>query len=288
MKLSVVLMILLVLGSRFADAAEKIKLQYLPNQPIVQTSLIQIETNDALPGLKLNSNAVQTIQAAVAVNSDHAETACNHPPLNIEFILKDFKSEIVVNGIKKSFIPRDSSRSIPLAQSIRLLNQPINIYLDANLRIENKESNLQQLMQELPFLQEIGFANFLEGWFEHLFALIDQELLLGRVYEVQASEGNQPGLFYYKITGIDALEVQADIKGTKEPKTIKLMGKVDHQEAEITLSGHLQGEVAWNRKNALIYRLKTIYDSNGVLKIGENSWKLSLRQTHELNSRTES
>jgi len=287
MKLSVVLTILLALSS-FVDAAEKIKLQYLPNHPIVQTSLIQIETNDALPGLKLNSNAVQTIQAAVTVNGDNAETTCNHPPLNIEFILKDFKSDVVVNGIKKSFIPSESSRSIPLAQSVRLLNRPINIYLDANLKIENKESNLSQLTQELPFLQEIGFTNFLEGWFEHLFALIGQELMLGRVYEVQASEGNQPGLFYYKITGIDALEVQADITGTKEPKTIKLVGKVDNQEAEITLSGQLHGEVAWNRKNALIYRLKTIYDSNGILKIGENSWKLSLRQTHELNSRTES
>lgn len=285
--------LVILLSSTMALQADvPVRLQYLPKVPVLQTSILEMDTNDVFPGLKLDGKASQTIKGVVTILGDDT-LPISGPPLDFTFTLKNVDVGFSANGVHVGFSSKDPLASIFLAQSLKLIDKPLHIHVDGDLKIGGEGSELQKLLQDIPALEQLNLTHFFAEWFQELFSLSAKDLKVGDTYEttkiLDKNEERQGTSFSYTVTAITPEEIEAEIKGEMEPQILSLTsqfsgdgGKV--QAVELSLMGKILGNVAWNRQNALLYRLNTHYDYTGGLKIGDTTHALHLQLKHQLDS----
>ena len=278
------------MGSTLVGSSEvTVRLQYLPHVPVVQTSRLQIEMNDAFPGFKIKGKAFQTIESVITLAGDQSELPILQPPLDLTYVLKKIHVELSANNVKKGFSSSYSPTSLPLVQGTALIDRPLKLRLDTKFSLEKENSSLKKLLDEIPILHDLRLESFFLEWFQHLFALSGKDLALGHSYKVVVQGENYPYTFQYTITSLTDDNIQADIQGLIESKGIKLKGQfpmdgMKNSDAELSVTAKVQGNASWNLHNALVFRLDTHSAYTGVLKIADSTWNLGMNLDHHLNS----
>lgn len=267
------------------QAENKARLQYSPNLPVALTSTLSLVINQALPGLSLATKGTQELTAVLSLNGGPSDTPQTKPPFDLMFILKGLKIDLRANDVAIIFDSSDKESSPFLKQLSRVLDTPVKIRVGEKLNIEMENSTLSQIMQTLPYLQEVHPEKLLADIFLHPFALAGEQLEEGKTYVRTFEEGavtSLPASLSYTITAIDDYKVYADIDGKIEKKSLELSGKVriDDKEQELvslSLSGTLKGKGWWNRDNAMLNDVDLEYDYVAIFKLAEWDWRMNIR-----------
>jgi hypothetical protein len=258
-----------------------VRLHYLPDVPVVQTSRVHLERNDNFPGSSINGNGYQIIESVVTVQGDHSESPLLQLPIDLTYILKKIQIDLSANQVQAGFSPSD-----PHAALRKLIDFPLKMRFTSNLEVNLENKNL---FPNLPAIDSLNPEIFFTEWFQHLFALSGKDLAEGSIYKVALPRENYPSIFQYIITSIDDHTIQADIHGLITAKKIKVPGQVSfdgtkNSNAEISLSAKIQGHASWNRQNALICHFDTESDYTGTLKIDDSTWNLVMNLKHQFSS----
>ncbi len=279
-------------SSVVAAAEAPVQLQYLPHVPVMQTHTLQAEMSDALPGYKLDGEAVQSLSAVVTLKSDAPELPLTHPPFDLQFVLKDIHLELNANDVGIQ-VDSKTPHSPLAAQSKELINHPITLHIRPDGSLDSSSAELQKLFADMPGVKDLHLEGIWYEWFLSIFALAGKELATGNLYAIETQGGNLPKVLNYRITAIDEKEVKAELKGSLEAKVMKIEGlfALDGKQQgniELNLSGMVQGNASWDRQNALLCQLNAHYIYTGVLKIGDSAWTLNLNLKQQLDSKPQS
>ncbi len=267
------------------------RLEYLPNIPIIQTSELTLELTQSLPGLKLNANANQTLTATLSIVGEQSGIPMTQPPLTLKFVLKDLKINLKSNNEEVKFDVKDPKSALELAQLARIVDRPIELRFGKNFELQNHPEELQQILRELPMLQEFRPESLLQELFQHLFAFADKDLAVGLQIQQRGPIhplSSEAPIINYEITSLNDQEVRASIAGKMDKQTIQLKHPLANgtvEPIEFTLMGALKGNATWNRHHALIYQLDVEYTYTGLFKIAEANWLTSVLLRHKIESK---
>lgn len=258
---------------------EVIRLEYLPEHPVEQSSILDIHIHNQLPGLKFNAVATQTLNATVAIDEGLAS-----PPFTLLFLLKAIQLELKVNDRDVEALHENDPKTLQWAQVNRLKNRPIKLSVDETFLVRSDAEELKRLLIELPVLQSIPIDLFLGEWFHPVFALAGKELKAGKSYQVEtAIAGNKVSL-HYEIKSITDSAILAHVTGKMEPKERELVLPQQENSAKLSLEGSVNGDVLWNRENALLCQATLFYDFGGQMRIAEAEWPLHVEIKNQLES----
>lgn len=269
------------LGICQLSAEEKgIRLQFLPGTPVVQTSKLEFERKDQFPGLNLNENATQRIESVITLSGD-AEFPLCQLPVDFTYVLKGIDVDLILNKIKRGYKTTDPHIALK-----KLLDFPLKLRLNSGNKVESAYSHL---LFNLPVLGEINLENFFNEWFQHVFALSGKELFVGFTYKISSVIEDKPSTFHYTILSIDENHIKAAIQGSISSKKIKIPENKEfrfpkHSDAELAVEAKVEGEVCWNRKNALICQHQTRSTYQGKFQIEDQSWNLEMTLKHQFDS----
>lgn len=261
----------------------KVQLIFQPNVPVVLNSRMIIEINQSLPGLRLSTQGTQSLSALMTLRNGSG-LPITQPPFDLSFTLKSIKIDLNVNDEKITFDSNAKDSSLYISQLAKLLDRPIQIKIGDNFELKGDNQSLLQFINELPMFQEVNSENLLVELFLHIFALGDQDLVVGQTY-TRDLHGNiitsLPEKIDYKVTSIDDYHIQAAISGKIEKRKLQLKGFVQLGEnaqtpVEATLLGTISGNVSWNRDNAMLYELQMEYDYSAMWKIGDWEWMMKV------------
>jgi hypothetical protein len=276
---------LCVLFTTNAFASEKkAHLQFLSNTPVNLNSEVTININQSLPGLSLSTRGTQLINAIVAIQTEHSDLPITKPPFDVTFILKTLKISMRANDEDLVFDSEDRDSSLYLSQVSKIVDRPIRIHFGEGFKLATESKELEQIVKELPVLQEINPQQLLMDVFFPFFALAGIELKEGmtidRTYIGQDNPAI-PGVFTYTITSIDDYNIHANLKGEVEKKFFSLAGLVkvndeDEQAVNVTLKGIVEGKGKWNRDNSMLCDLEVHYSYTAMFKLGEWEWMMNI------------
>ena len=273
-----------------AAGPSTVKLQYLPHTPVMQHTHLILSIDQALPALKLDTEAQQNLQAQLILLSEQREGAVLQPPLDLIFQLRGMKINLKANGETASFDSSHPGSSLMMAQVAKMIDRPIKLHFEDDFTIDGGAQNLDLLLRELPVVKELEPQALLQDLFRHLFALAGKELSMGDQI-LRTLPPNKtiysPSTYEYVVTAITDQEVQAALNGRIESRTIALnkslkMDENTEEKAVLTVSGTVSGRITWNRQNAMIYHAEIEHVFSGLLKIADLEWKM----TAKLNSDT--
>jgi len=265
-----------------------VKLHYLPLK-VQQTSTLTLEINESLPVLHLSSQAKQILKFNLTPIPGEGAAALTKLPMALLFTLKDIFIDLRINQAESTFDHRTNLLSVPLRQLSSVIDRPLRLSIDVKGCLVDEALDIEKLLKEFPVLQKVNLKAFLHELLYHLFALTDKDLELGAKFEqtpVCKSTSFFPKQITYEITTITDQEIGASINGTLAPLNVILEAKLNideqHQEpVAMAVSGILQGEVFWERSNALLCRLQTTYHCQAKLTAGDMQWNLTMQIGHK-------
>ena len=274
----VFLVVLAFCGPLYGE--KKARLQYIPNIPVYLTSETKIDIHQSLPGLSLATKGGQELKAVLKVSENSTHLTAVQPPFDLSFILTGLKINLSVNDEALHFDSSDEGSSLFLNQVSKMIERPVTLTVDNEYLIDGESSDLTQMTNELPVLKEVNPSSLLIELLQPIFALGGEELTVGKTFERDGKEGSHtvlPDVIYYRISNIDDYSVTAEISGEVDKKTFNLAGKValDEKEEEIvavSLSGQMQGNVQWNRDNAMLHTLSLHYSYSAKFRMGKFEW----------------
>jgi len=251
-----------------------------------------MEMSQSLPGLSLSTRAKQQIEATLTVTTDNMDLPITQPPFDLIFVLKSLKIDLNANGEDITFDSNQMSESLYLNQVSKIIDRPIQIHFGDRFELQSQSDDLRQIIKELPVLQEIDPETLLMELFLHLFALEGKELTVGQTYQRNLGDHaipTLPNVVKYTITAIDDYNIHAAISGNIEKRKLELKGLVqvnDKKQASVkaSLSGTMNGNVKWNRDNAMLYNLEMEYAYSAMFKLAEWDWMMNV--TLHLHNRT--
>jgi hypothetical protein len=269
-----------------------VRLQYLSDIPIRQTSKLTIDIDESFPNFKLNAKSKQSLQFILTIVTEQPDLPILQPPFDLTLVLKDFTIDLNANEESTAFDAKNPGSSIHMAQFSQMLDKPIHLRFNEDFTIQIPSQDLEKFTRELPVLKDIKPEIFLNELFQPLFALIGKDLFVGFKFQHKVPTEPDipvPAVVNYEVTDIDDQAIVATFYGTIEPKTITLssplqFNKETNEIAELMLSGSLQGDISWNRKNALLYGLQAEYLYKGILKFGEWEWMMHVTIVHKVSS----
>lgn len=275
----------------FPVNADQVQLIYLPNTPVKLQSTLEMNFDQTDPGLMGDSSVVQELEATLSLN-DPANMPFGDGPFNMVFQLTNLRAASKLNGITTNFQAAKPETSLILAEIKDFLNRPISIHFDSSLRIRPEATGLDQLFKELPVLNNINSLSLLKELFEHMFALSGRKLSEGECCVIVGesdSPDTPPRMVTYQIESIDKDSIRARLsEGVNHPpitlKTpLEANGK-NKDPATFKFKKKTEGEIVWQRKNALIHevRTKTIYE--GSINAGTSTWPVNIEIRHFLKS----
>lgn len=266
-----------------AAAGAPVKLQYIPNQPVIQTSTVSLKLNQTLPGFTIDTEATQNMTAQLTITSEAPEVVLQHPPVDLVFILKSLSVNIDANGESSTFTTATPEKSLLAAQLGKALNRPIRLHFGDNFTLRPEIPDMDALVGELPALGVLEPKEMMNGILQYVFAVAGKELSIGDRIERNTPgvvAGSGPSMVVYEITAITdqtvAAAFHADIPArTASLKTLMKMGDKPEEKLEMTLSGTMKGEGSWDRHNAMLYHANARYEFTGSLKIGDAEWQMA-------------
>jgi hypothetical protein len=268
------------------------RLEYLPNIPIIQCCELVIELNQSFPGLKLNTQAHQTLTALLSVAGERSSIPVLNAPLTLNFTLKDLKVDLKVNDEETKFDVNDPTAALEIALLARIVDRPIQLHFDSHFVLEDHPEELKQILWQSPMLQEFYPQSLIQELFQHLFAIAGQDVAAGMHLQRQGPKHPLTGIapqIYYEITSANDQEVQASFNGKIDKQTVSLSHPPTEgnprKPMELTLSGNTNGRVVWNRHHALVYHLNAEYLYEGVFKVGGMDWPITIKIYQKIESK---
>ncbi|MGA8164613.1 MAG: hypothetical protein WB791_06260 [Waddliaceae bacterium] len=257
-------------------------LQYQPDLPVYLDSNLTLSLNQSLPGFSLSSRAKQTIGATLTLTSGQTDLPLFHPPFDLTFLLKSIKIGLQANGAEMVFDSDQMESSLYLSRLSKMIHRPIRIHFDRNFKMESRSHDLNQMVEELPLLQEIDPESLLVELFLHLFSLAGNELAVGQTIQKVLADHPIPAIpqrIDYTVTSIDDYAIEASVTGEIGKMAFQLSSLMPTESGaselvDVSVSGTMKGNIKWNRDNAMLYEMKMQYDSSGTFKIGEWEWMM--------------
>lgn len=283
-------LLLTVLFASFLHAGDPaVRLQYLPGVTLKHNCNITFSIKELQPGLNINSQAKQKIEFLTSISSDHLDIPITQPPLTLNFTLKNLSVDLVTNKVSRIFDTKNPN-SLIFKQVSEIIDKPIPLHFGPGFVMENSPE-IENLLKKFPLLRNLRPEFFLAQLFEPLFALAGKDLTVGTKFQHKIPNdavSPLPSILNYQVTEINDQDISATFDGKIEQKLLSLTIPFklnDRQEKiEVVLSGTQKGEIHWNRKNALLYNLKTNFLYSALLKIGEFDWMIHIDLEQELDS----
>lgn len=284
--------VLLICASAFCKEEASVKLQFLPNVPVTQTDEVNIEMHQTLPGFKLDAKSKQVFQTEMKIISD---LPVAQPPLNLLITVKDVSIDMNINDTPFAYKTKegDSAQSEEGAQLSKVVNRPINLRFGEKFKMEDKNPELDKLMEQLPVLEELNFDEVLKEIFMYMFALSGKDLQVGTtsIIEIPTEFGtNVPLIVTATVSKIDDTAVYANFVGNLNAVDVPMENEIvlpDNKTEKVTMSvsGKFNGTGKWNRENALLHDIQTQFDISGKVKASGLEWPLSVNGTVSMTSK---
>lgn len=286
------LWILIALAFTFNTYSEQAQLIYLPNTPVLLHSIFSAELEQSPPNLSFKSTLHQELEASILLNNP-ANLPIAEGPLDMTFKLLDLKVDLQANNISTHFNAKKPETSLFLAEIKDILNRPLRIYFDHSLHMRPETTELQQLAKELPILSNMHPQSLVEELFQHLFSLAGKKLSVGDSFTIVGetpSPDITPQIINYQISDIDNKHIKARLIGSiKLPptplKTTIQSADKTKMTAMLNLKGEMEGEIIWQRNNALIHELQIKAVYQGSINGEQSKWPIRLELKHSLNSK---
>lgn len=267
-----------------------IRLHYLPNIPVLQTSNITVDVHESMPVLNLTSTTNQMAKSElVAIQGESQSPAA--APAGVIFCLKDIFIDLGINNEHATFDPRTHKGAVPLMQLSRLISRPIHFLINQEGILVPDSQQIKGLMKELPALKEIGFESMLHEFLFSIFALVGKDLKLGSTFIQKPSWKSSktfPDEITYKIVRITDQEIVASIEGICVPLKTVLEKKInigkEAVDVEMEAYGAFSGEVSWNRGNAMLYQMQTKYICNAQLQADKMHWGMNINISQQVTT----
>lgn len=268
-----------------------VELSFLPNRPVRQESTLSLKLEQYLPHIQINSVMEQTMEADLVI-VDRSDLPVHTPPINILFTLKNLNATIKSQEGESSYAVDHPGTSLFLAEINDMVNKPIKLYFDEKFQLKADTPDIVQLAKELPILSEIHPQSFIQEFFEHLFSLAGKELTVGKEMQIeqqQSGMGLKPNFLTYTISSIDEQAIHANLSGklqefVKEIPFELSLSEPPDSSIQLTLNGDIEGDISWDRKNALLYTLDASTHYHGQFTIASWQWNMDLTLSHQVHS----
>lgn len=287
------LWVALVVICPLLEAENVVRLQYMTDEPLELVAVHSIDITQTVPGIKFSASGLQTLTASLTIEGEHKQQPIFQPPLDGIIKFKNFRIDLNANQDTISFDSRQPGSSLLMAQLAKVIDRPIRFHINKKLAIDKTSEDLTNLVKEFPVLKEIDPHSMLEGIFQPVFALMGKDLTPGskiQIKGVQGTFGVFPTNLIYEIESITDQNVTANVSGALEPQKLKLTGVMEVEDKKfekiaLIFSGNFNGKQTWDRENALLFKLTGDYQINGMLKIAEWEWPLSLTIKVDMGTR---
>lgn len=260
-------------------AEEIVHLEYLPERPVEQSSILDINIHNQLPGLKFNAAATQTLNALITIQEGPSQ-----PPFNMLFRLKGVEIAVKVNDRDTELFTGNDPKTVQWAQVNRLKNRPLTLSVDETNLVSSHIEELKHLFRELPALQSVPIDLFLGEWFHPVFALAGKDLKVGKSYQVDTDLSGNKAVLQYEIKSITDSAVLAHVTGKMAAKEQELTLLLPGNSARLLVEGNVNGDVLWNRDNALVCQATLYYQFQGQIHMADAEWPLHLEIKNQLES----
>jgi hypothetical protein len=263
-------LLLLICPLRINAQEESLYLHYLPGQTAIQNNAITVDFLE-------NSQYKQAVESHFTFTSQQSDFPVFQGPMDAQYVFKKIKFEYLTPEENFSYDTEnpalshmDSELAAHCTQLNQLINRPLMLHFNNDLKLENKTDAYQDLLSELPLIQ-IFPQDFFNDSFSHAFALAGQELKVGKTYQkvMHFAESITPYTVNYTILKITDEEVSALIFGEVEFQETEsdFLVEEDVGEQPLKVEFHFKGKITgkgiWNRQNALIYQIDTISNFKG-------------------------
>ncbi len=282
----------MIIPSFLVAGSDSVRLQYLANQPVLQTSTVHVELTHGDPHKTVPSIAHQEIQAKLTVTGDGQQQVALHPPLDLNVVIESLKVGIDARGHSVSFDSSNPEKSPLMSEVAKVIGRPVKVAVGANLAVESDSKDFVKLSRSLEQLGGFRTTNLLSELLQNLFALAGRDLHVGDEYTIQLALGadhSVPMKITYKIANITDSEVRAVIHGGFD--SVEIHGDALAHKAEakspqhLQMSGEIDGKAVWSRKNALVYKTRIDYTYTGSLDEDGHEIPVYLRLHHEDSSK---
>lgn len=272
---------LLLFNSLQADT----KLQFIPNVPVEQTVIIDVDMHQSLPGFKMEAVSKQDLKATLKMPSEQGDVPITQGPAVLVFTLKDLNVDMKINDKAISYHAKNPAQSVETAQIAKVIDRPVRLELDEMLQLNENNPDLKKVLEELPQLQKINYEKIVKEMFIYLFAFANKNIKPGSTYTINLPSELVPGMPVSLTYTIDKIEddiIYATLSGVlsavNKPLENKLkIGNGVEEEVFLNMKGKISGRGQWNQENALIHDISTDFKASGNLKINNLEWPLGIK-----------
>lgn len=263
-----------------------VQLQYLTEQPVLQTSSVHIRVKHD-DGHSTPDVADQEMQAKLIIDNGGKQRAIIKPPVEVTFDLESLKVGTEAKGKSVSFDSKNPGSSPFMTEISKIVGKPMQVTVGEDLRVNAKSKEFVKLLQSLERLGGFRAGNLISEMFQHLFALAGEQLQVGQEYTHQLALGADQSIpveVTYKIAAITDTEVRAVITGGFDEVEIAKVSIGNHGtsgEQKLKLAGDIKGKAVWSRKNALIYKTRVDYTYEGSLSDGTQEIPIHVKLRHK-------
>lgn len=260
-----------------------VQLQYIPNQPVLQTSSVDIELSQkgGRP-----ATAQQQVKARLEITNKGSSGRIRELPVDVTIDLEAVKVGAEANGRTIAYDSEHADASPFMAQLSKIIGQPMQVSVGEDLQITAQSPEFVKLLKHLESFGGFRTSNLISEMFQHLFALAGHTLKIGEEYTQQLALGADqdiPVTVTYKVVGITDNEVRAVITGGFDSVQVEnaSLGGGGGEGKSLVLAGKISGKAVWSRKNALLYKTRLEYTYDGILTDGDEEIPIKVRLRHE-------
>lgn len=261
-----------------------IRLQYAVNQPVFQTSSVEIEVSRG-QAEETPSTARQEIKARLAIIEKKDRGTFVKPSMNLQLTLESLQVGMEAEGHSLKFDSEHPNGSPLMTEIAKIIDRPLTVVVGEDLKIETDSKDFLKLSQSLEQIGGFRTTNLFSEMLQNLFALAGRDLEVGDEYTLKLALGADervPLAITYKIVAITGSEVRAVVTGGFD--LVEITQPVSSQD-RLFLAGKIDGKAVWNRRNALIYKTRIHYSYDGVLEEDGQETPIYLHLRHEDTSR---
>lgn len=271
-------------------APSAIRLGYLTDHPVDQTSSLTVEIEQHRDRGVTTSSARQEIQATLNIPGSSNQVV-KSLPVNLTVDLQALKVGSNAGGHTIAFDSNRPGESPFLAEVSKLIGRSVTFSVDEDLQIGVESPEFVRFLRQLEQIGGFRAGGLFSQVLQNLFALAGQNLQVGTEVTRQFALGGDQDVsmnVVYRVADITDKEVRAVVSGGFDAVEIEQAGFGGPQgDAQVALSleGRVEGKATWSRKNALVYRTRIDYIYNGVLTVNGVETPLEVRLRHEDQSK---
>lgn len=249
--------------------ATSLLLKFSPEKAVHHTTQASFDVKNVFPGISMKGE--ETLKGTLEIITP----AATMPSFDLKFVLGSLKIVLKANGEVLEFDSEDQGSSIYLSQLAQMVEKEIVLHVDDRGQVAIKEGAPLLLEEQLPLLKMIQMDALLQEMFAHPFVLVGEELEEGKTYlrTFSKAEPPFPHELNYMITEIDEYQVKGEIAGSLEPRTLSFE---QNDTLKAIVNGTVNGQVTWNRDNALLYAVALDYAYSAKFFLGKKEWLVAV------------